>query len=93
MSALLCVCCESESVANSYASEAAQGALNEVALGTTTDVVVVHETLVIRCTLTRARSLVHTFGAATVRFDEDAPTSTTLAPDQAMLYALGQMDT
>ena len=92
MSALLCICCESESVANSYASEAESGVLNEGTLGTTTDVVAVHETLVIRCTLTRARDLADTFGTASVRVDEDAPTVTTLVPDQAMFYALGKMD-
>jgi len=42
--------------------------------------------------LTRARDLADTFGAASVRVDEDAPTVTTLAPDQATFYALGKMD-
>tara|TARA_Y100000310_G_scaffold115743_1_gene114346 strand:+ start:6639 stop:6920 length:282 start_codon:yes stop_codon:yes gene_type:complete len=92
MSALLCIQCQSESAANAYKAESESGSLAGVSLGTTTDVVAVHESLVIRCTATRMEKLMPVLDFVRSFATTNAPTVTTLAPHQAMFYALGKMD-
>ena len=92
MSALLCIQCQSESAANAYKTESESGSLAGVSLGTTTDVVAVHESLVVRCTETRMEKLMLVLDFVRSSSTSEAPTVTTLALDQAVFYALGQMD-
>jgi len=92
MSALLCIECQSVSAANAYEAEAATGSLAGVDLGTTSDVIAVYDHLVVRCTETRAETLMPLLESVRSYMTSDAPTVTKLDIGQAMFYALGQLD-
>ena len=88
MPALLSIQCRSESAANAYEAESESGSLAGVSLGTTTDVVAIHESLVIRCTETRMEKLLLVLDFVRSSSTNKAPTVTTLALDQAVFYKM-----